>query len=200
MISIKFLLVISMLCKTEWSWELRTWSRKMNLHDILSTSPHYFCRKWMEQQMRIQILNLGFKGLIIPHHASRISFCLLEWGGEKEVLPESRQTFEVVAAQTSGLVNLVFSRQTGFFGASFPFIVKPLVITEAAVVSARLLGLGSKLYGSNMPRMLNKDLTQFMLFLSWLFKSSKQKNGFAWKMNISSHTILNRFTVISRFR
>ena len=36
-----------MLCKTEWSWELRTWSHKMNLLDILSTSPHYFCRKWI---------------------------------------------------------------------------------------------------------------------------------------------------------
>ena len=46
-ISIKFLLVISILCKTEWSWELRIWSHKMNLHDILSTSPHYFCGKWI---------------------------------------------------------------------------------------------------------------------------------------------------------
>ena len=46
-ISINFLLVISMLCKTEWSWELRTWSHKMNLIDILSTSSHYFCRKRM---------------------------------------------------------------------------------------------------------------------------------------------------------
>ena len=73
--------------------------------------------------MRIQILILGFKGLIIPHPATRTSFCLLECGGEKEALPESCQTFEVAAAQTSGLVNLVFSRQTVFFGASFPFIV-----------------------------------------------------------------------------
>ena len=36
-----------MLCKTGWSWELRSWSHKMNLHDILSTSPDYFCRKWI---------------------------------------------------------------------------------------------------------------------------------------------------------
>ena len=48
MISIKFFLVISMLRKTEWSWELRTWSHTMNLLDISSTSPHYFCRKWTE--------------------------------------------------------------------------------------------------------------------------------------------------------
>ena len=46
-ISIKFLLVISMLCKTAWSWELRTRSHKMNFLDILSTSLHYFCRKWI---------------------------------------------------------------------------------------------------------------------------------------------------------
>ena len=47
MTSIKFLLLILMLCKTQWSWELRTWSHKKNLLDILSTSPHYFCRKWI---------------------------------------------------------------------------------------------------------------------------------------------------------
>ena len=41
-IRIKFLLVISILCKTEWSWELRTWSHKINYLDILSTSSHYF--------------------------------------------------------------------------------------------------------------------------------------------------------------
>ena len=45
-ISIKFLLVISMLCKTEWSWELLIWSHKKHLLDILSTSPHRFYRKW----------------------------------------------------------------------------------------------------------------------------------------------------------
>ena len=46
-ISIKFLLVISMLYTIEWSWELRTWSHKMNLLDILSTSPFYFYTKWI---------------------------------------------------------------------------------------------------------------------------------------------------------
>ena len=42
-----FSLVISILCKTEWSWELWTWSQKMNFLDVLSTSPHYFCGKWI---------------------------------------------------------------------------------------------------------------------------------------------------------
>ena len=49
------------------------------------------------------------------HPASRASFCLLGWKGEKEALPESHQTFEVTEARTSGLVNLVLSRQTGLF-------------------------------------------------------------------------------------
>ena len=42
MISVKFLLVISLLCKSEWSWELRTWSHKMNVTDASTNSPHYF--------------------------------------------------------------------------------------------------------------------------------------------------------------
>ena len=41
-ISIKFLLVVSLLYKTQWSWELRTWSRKMNLIDTSTNSFHNF--------------------------------------------------------------------------------------------------------------------------------------------------------------
>ena len=58
-----------------------------------------------------------------------------------------------------GLVNLVFPRQTGFIECEHPFIDKPMVINEPSVASARFLSLGPKLYLSNMPRMLNKDLT-----------------------------------------
>ena len=61
--SIKFLLVISMLSKTEWSWELQTRSHKINLLDILSTSPHYFCRKWIGATNENSNLISGFKGL-----------------------------------------------------------------------------------------------------------------------------------------
>ena len=57
---------------------------------------------------------------------------------EKKALPESRQAFEVAAAQTSGLVNLVSSRQTGFIKCEHPFIDKPMVIKKPAVASARL--------------------------------------------------------------
>ena len=62
-ISVKFLLVTSMLCKTEWSWKLRSWSHKMNFLDILSTSPHYFYGKWIGATNENLILILGFKGL-----------------------------------------------------------------------------------------------------------------------------------------
>ena len=57
---------------------------------------------------------------------------------EKEALSASRQAFEVTAAQTSGLVNLVSSRQTGFIECEHLFIDKPMVIKEPAVASARL--------------------------------------------------------------
>ena len=90
-------------------------------------------------------------------------------GSKKAALLESRQTFEVAAAQTSGPVNLVLSLQTGFFECSihlFEFIEKPMVTTKTSVASARLLGLGSKLYPSDMLRMFNKDLFQFMQSLS----------------------------------
>ena len=40
-------LVMSMLCKTEWWWELRTQSQKMNLLNVLSASPYYFYWKWI---------------------------------------------------------------------------------------------------------------------------------------------------------
>ena len=46
-ISIKFILVVVMLCKTECSWQLRTSSNKMYLLDILSASPDYFYSKWI---------------------------------------------------------------------------------------------------------------------------------------------------------
>ena len=43
------------------------------------------------------------------------------------------------------------------------FIDKPMVVTEPTVPSARLLGLDSKMYPSNMKRMLNKDLSRFSI-------------------------------------
>ena len=73
------------------------------------------------------------------------SFCLLEWWEEKEALSELLNTFNVAAAQTSGLLNLVLSWQMVFSKHDDPFIDKPiLVITEPVEPSTRPLGLGSK--------------------------------------------------------
>ena len=79
-------------------------------------------------------------------------------------MPESRQAFEVATAQTSELVNLVFSRQTGFSRDSICLLnTTDGPITEPAVPRAQLLGLGSKLDPSNMQRILNKD-PRFLIF------------------------------------
>ena len=45
MIKIKFLLVIWMIYKTEWWWELRTQTHKMNYVDTSTPSPHFWYRK-----------------------------------------------------------------------------------------------------------------------------------------------------------
>ena len=64
-IIIKFLFVLSVLCKTEWSCELWVWSHKMNLLDILSTSPHYLCRKWRGvTNEKSNFWSKGLKGLL----------------------------------------------------------------------------------------------------------------------------------------
>ena len=70
----------------------------------------------------------------LDHPASRASFYLFLYrGGEKEALPESRQLFEAAAARTSGLVSLVFSRQTGFSSANIRLVINPMVLIEPAV-------------------------------------------------------------------
>ena len=46
-----------------------------------------------------------------------------------------------------------------------------MITTEAAVPRARLLGLGLKLYPSNLERMLNKDFTRLMQSLSRVRKN-----------------------------
>ena len=67
--------------------------------------------------------------------ASRASFCfLLDRVGDKDVLPESPQTFGIAAAHTSGLVNRVFSGW--FFERQRLFIHRPMVITRPTIPSA----------------------------------------------------------------
>ena len=77
--------------------------------------------------------------MVAYHPASIESICLLEWRGENKALPESRQIFQATKAETSGLVSLVFSRQTGFFECEHPLIDKTIVLTEPAVARAQLL-------------------------------------------------------------
>ena len=92
--------------------------------------------------------------------------------------PCARGVRKVAAAQTSGLANLVLSCQTGFFECQHPFIDKPMVIIEPAVAGTRLIDLGSKLYPSNMPRVLNIYLTQSLSRVRLSTpNSSKRKKG-----------------------
>ena len=89
--------LISMLCKTEWSWELRTWSHKMNLPDILSTSPHYFCGKWngasnensnFDSNLRMLILlgAMSFGSISYETHTT-LAKAMNKWVGVSTVVP-----------------------------------------------------------------------------------------------------------------
>ena len=58
-ISVKFLLVISLLYKTQWSWELQTWSHKMNLIDTSTNSPSYVY--WKRKGITNENLNFDIR-------------------------------------------------------------------------------------------------------------------------------------------
>ena len=55
-----------------------------------------------------------------------------------------------------------WTSQSCFLASNWFFLDKPMIRTEPAVPTARLLGLDSKLYPSKMQHMLNKDFTRFM--------------------------------------
>ena len=82
---------------------------------------------------------------------------------------------EVAATRPSRLVNLVFSRQSGFSTASIRLLIKLMVTTEPAIPNAWLLSLGLKLYPSNMRRMFKWDLTPFMQSNSWVRQNRESK-------------------------
>ena len=91
---------------------------------------------WIRPLWRCSMLTLGLENQCPPLHTSeanikkdnlnhntvkrsqqrnnqpviRTAFCLLQWRGEKGDLPESRETFEVAAAQTC-----VLTRDTAFY-------------------------------------------------------------------------------------
>ena len=67
-ISFKFLLVITTLYNTGWSWDLRTWSQKMNLIDSSTNSPHLLYwkpkgKKW-ECDSNTSVMIWGLEWLI----------------------------------------------------------------------------------------------------------------------------------------
>ena len=100
------------------------------------------------------------------HHASRASFCLLlDWGGERRLYLNRLKPLRSLQPQLLDwsilfyLVKLVFRVR-----ASVSW--KTAGHKRLAVSRERLLGLSSKLYPSNMQRMLKKDLTPFMQSLS----------------------------------
>ena len=78
------------------------------------------------------------------------------------------QIFEVAAAQTSGLVNLVFAHQTSFFKCEHSFVDKLMIITELAVPSSWLLGLGSNCILATCSESSTKILlNSCRVFLEW---------------------------------
>ena len=74
-----------------------------------------------------------------------------------------------------------FLSSNWFFECGHLLIDKPSVITEPVAVGVRVLGLGSKLYPSNLQRMLNKDLTRSKQSLSRVRqnRASKKKASLA---------------------
>ena len=87
---------------------------------------------------------------------AEILLLLLELGGEKDAPPGSCQTFEDTDRSPyfwTGQFCALSPNCFLFSECEHPFIDWSMVITEPNVTSTRPLGLGSKLYLSNMPRM-----------------------------------------------
>ena len=112
---------------------------------------------------------------ITPYQFSVRDFIVFpgEKKGEKKALPESRQTFEVAAARTFGLVNLVLPCQTSFFFWSASI---RLFINQWSKLSPLYQAHGLKAWvwnWSNMQRMLSEDHTRYstvMLFFAKRFE------------------------------
>ena len=80
---------------------------------------------WFSTGKREWLAKFQYLFICWEHYpARRAIFCILEWGGQTEALPLSRQTFEVTEARTNGLVNLVVFRQTGFSSASIRLFIQ----------------------------------------------------------------------------
>ena len=104
-----------------------------------------YCLKWETKDKLINPMSIA-------------SFSLLEWGSAC-IASSLRSHLSPKSSILFFLVKLAFSNTS--------ICYNPMDITEPAVPSARLLGLCSKLYPSNVLRMLNKNLNCFVQSLSW---------------------------------
>ena len=111
---------------------------------VLLSSHQRISWNWRSRQVSSYLSNLTVT--LLPCKRPLFSFCLLEWGGERDALPEPRQAFDVAKFRTSWLVNLVFSCQTGFPSSIIGLLIEPNPMYHATAI----LGLGSELYPSNI--------------------------------------------------
>ena len=97
------------LSKTECSWELRTWSHKMNLLDVLSTSPHYFCRKWIGATNENS--NFYLRGFHKSKtHQNRSLRRLCRFRGSLTILDVSLTIAEAISSQSKKFKKLSLAR------------------------------------------------------------------------------------------
>ena len=89
------------------------------------------------------------------------SFCLNRVKPLK--LPQPRTSVQVNLVLSLSLSLSLSRERISFFEREHPFIDKLMFITEQAVARTPPLRLGSKLYPGNIPRMLNRALTRFIL-------------------------------------
>ena len=89
------------------------------------------------------------------------SFCLNRVKPLK--LPQPRTSVQVNLVLSLSLSLSLSRERISFFEREHPFIDKLMFITEPAVARTPPLRLGSKLYPGNIPRMLNRALTRFIL-------------------------------------
>ena len=73
-------IVISMLHKRKWSWQLRTWSHKMNLlHTLITTLLHYSYRDLRRATYKMLILILMFTAFKLYDSTSRRIILHFSW-------------------------------------------------------------------------------------------------------------------------
>ena len=105
-----------------------------------------------------------------PHPARGVSSVFLSEKENKEALSELCQTFEIAQLQLLDLSILFCIWSNLFYECEHPFVDNPMVITEPAEPSARLLRLGSKRDPSNKRHLLKNDFTRFTQSLSLIRK------------------------------